>query len=218
MKQKYPHLLRVQNQSKPEIEVNLKENLQVTDKTHQKTKRQMNHIPMITPIIITIMIITLPQVRVKATDLLMAKTVPGNSEASHSKAEARDLSIIHVQFPSYRFQRGTYQSNHNQYSSHHKPYFQGNQSNSYRGRSRGHGPQQTRGRGCGRANYHNNNNYQYQFFPHDQQTEQYGPPCSLCRGFNHFPKHCYKGEHDINNLMEKMSINLHQQQQGNLYQ
>ena len=27
-----------------------------------------------------------------------------------------------------------------------------------------------------------------------------------------------KGEHDINNIMEKMSINPHQQQQGNLYQ
>ena len=36
--------------------------------------------------------------------------------------------------------------------------------------------------------------------------------------FNHSPKHCYKGKHDINNIMEKMSINPHQQQQGNLYQ
>ena len=47
---------------------------------------------------------------------------------------------------------------------------------------------------------------------------QYGPPCSLCSCYNHSPKHCYKGEHDINNIMEKMSINPHQQQQGNLYQ
>ena len=98
MKQKYPHLYRVQNQSKPEVEVNIKENVKVTDKTHQKTKRQMNHIPMITLIIITIMIITLPQVRVEATDLLMVKAVADNFEASHSKAEARDLSIIHVNF------------------------------------------------------------------------------------------------------------------------
>ena len=44
------------------------------------------------------MIITLPQVRVKAADLLMVKAVADNSEASHSKAEARDLSIIHVNF------------------------------------------------------------------------------------------------------------------------
>ena len=40
--------------------------------------------------------------------------------------------------------------------------------------------------------------------------EQYGPPCSLCGGFNHSPKHCFKGEHDIYNIMEKMSINPHQ--------
>ena len=35
---------------------------------------------------------------------------------------------------------------------------------------------------------------QYQYYTHDSQTEQYGPPCSLCGSFNHFPKHCYKGE------------------------
>ena len=44
---------------------------------------------------------------------------------------------------------------------------------------------------------------------YDPQPEQYGPPCSLCGGFNHSPKHCYKGGHDINNIMEKMSINPH---------
>ena len=32
------------------------------------------------------------------------------------------------------------------------------------------------------------------------------------------PLHCYKGKHDINNIMEKMSINPHQSQQNNLYQ
>ena len=53
---------------------------------------------------------------------------------------------------------------------------------------------------------------------HDPQPEQDGPPCSLCSGFNHSPTHCYKGEHDINNIMEKMSINPHQSQQNNLYQ
>ena len=44
------------------------------------------------------MIITLPQVRVEATDLLMVKAIADNSEASHSEAEARDLSIIHINF------------------------------------------------------------------------------------------------------------------------
>ena len=37
------------------------------------------------------------------------------------------------QFQNYRFPRGTYQSSCNQYSSHCKPYFQGNQPNPYRG-------------------------------------------------------------------------------------
>ena len=121
------------------------------------------------------------------------------------------------QFQNYRFQRGAFQENHTQYGNNHKPYFQGNQANSYRGQGCGQGPQQFRGRGHGRANYQSSNGT-YQYYTHNPQTEQYGPPCSLCGGFNHSPKHCYKGEHDINNIMEKMSINPHQQQQGNLYQ
>ena len=116
--------------------------------------------------------------------------------------------------------------------------------NSYRSKDRGQGPQQFRGCGCGRPNYQNNNGtyqyqyythdavaiygrpnyqnnngtYQYQYYTHDPQSEQYGPSCNLCGKFNHSPKHCYKEEHDINNIMEKMSINPHQSQQNNLYQ
>ena len=122
------------------------------------------------------------------------------------------------QFQNYRFQRGTYYSSCNQFSINCKPSFQGNQSTSYRGRGHGRGPQQAIRHDHGRPNYQSNNNYQYKHYMHDQPTEQYGPPCSLCSGFNHSPKHCYKGEHDINNIMEKMSINPHQQQQGSLYQ
>ena len=48
--------------------------------------------------------------------------------------------------------------------------------NTYRGR----GPQQFRGHGRGRSNFQNNaGTYQYQYYTHDQQSEQYGPPCSL---------------------------------------
>ena len=84
------------------------------------------------------------------------------------------------QFQNYRFQRGAYQQNCTQYGTHHKPYFQGNQTNNYRGQSHDRGPQQARGRGCGRANYQSNNGtYQYQYYTHDWQTEEYGPPCSL---------------------------------------
>ena len=38
-----------------------------------------------------------------------------------------------------------------------------------------------------------------------------------CGGYNHSPKHCFKGEHDINDIMEKMNISGHQSQQSGLY-
>ena len=44
------------------------------------------------------MIITLPKVKIKAADLLLVKAAVDNSEASHSEAEARDLSTISVNF------------------------------------------------------------------------------------------------------------------------
>ena len=75
--------------------------------------------------------------------------------------------------------------------------------------------------GCGRGNNRGHNNYQYhQYYTHDDGTEfeQYSPPCTLCGGFNHSPKHCFKGEHDINNLVEKMSLGLNNQHQNGLYQ
>ena len=78
----------------------------------------------------------------------------------------------HCQFQNYRFQRGAFQQNRTQYSNSCKPYFQGNQTNSYRGRSHGQGPQQFRGCGHGRANYQSTNGmYQYQYCTHDPQTE-----------------------------------------------
>ena len=103
MKKRYPHYSRGQNQSKPEVEVNLKENLKVTDKTHRKTKRQMKY--TLTKILITIiiMIIILPKVKTEAADLLTAKAVIDNSEASHREAEAKDLSTIRTNFRTIDF-------------------------------------------------------------------------------------------------------------------
>ena len=49
------------------------------------------------------MIIILPQVKTEATDLLLIKVVANNLEASHSKAEARDLSTINVNFRTIGF-------------------------------------------------------------------------------------------------------------------
>ena len=50
-----------------------------------------------------IMIITLPQVKIEAADLLMVKVVADNLEASHSEADARDLSTINVNFRTIGF-------------------------------------------------------------------------------------------------------------------
>ena len=50
------------------------------------------------------------------------------------------------------------------------------------------------------------------------QVEQYGAPCTLYGGFNHSPKHCFKGKHDINNVMEKMRLGSSNQHQNGLYQ
>ena len=58
---------------------------------------------MIALTIITTMIITLPQVKIMATDLSMVKVVTSNLEASHKEAEAKDLSIINVNFRTIGF-------------------------------------------------------------------------------------------------------------------
>ena len=43
-------------------------------------------------------IITTPQVRVEATDLITVKVVTDNLEGSYNEAEAKDLSIVNVSF------------------------------------------------------------------------------------------------------------------------
>ena len=91
---KYLNRLRVQNQNKPEAEVNLKENLKNKDKTHQKPKRQMKLILMKILTIST----TMPQVRVKAADLIMVKAETDNFEGLHHETEAKDLNIVSISF------------------------------------------------------------------------------------------------------------------------
>ena len=46
------------------------------------------------------------------------------------------------------------------------------------------------------------------------KMEKFIEICAFCGGFNHSPKHCFKGEHDINNLMEKMSLGSSNQHQN----
>ena len=142
----------------------------------------------------------------------MVKAGTDNLEVSHNETEAKDLNIVNINFRIIDFREVHFNRTVLNMATIVNPTFREIKQNSFRGRSRGQGSQQIRGCGHGRVNYQSSNGmYQYQYYTHDPQTEQYGPPCSLCGGFNHSPKHCYKGEHDINNIMEKMSINPHQQ-------
>ena len=95
---KYPNHLKVQNQNKPEVEVNQKENFRNKDRTHQKPKRLMKLIHMIALTIIVTMIIIPPWVRVEAPDPLMVKVITDNLEVSHNETEAKDLNIVNVNF------------------------------------------------------------------------------------------------------------------------
>ena len=148
----------------------------------------------------------------------MVKVVTNNLEVSHNETEAKDLSIVNVSFRTIDPREAHISRIVLNTATTVNPIFREIKQIA-RGQGSGWGPQQFRGCGCGRANYQSSNGtYQHQYYTHDPQTEQYGPPCSLSSGFNHSPKHCYKREHDINNIMEKMSINPHQQQQSNLYQ
>ena len=209
-----PQPFKGANLNNPEVEVNLKENLRNKDRTHPKPKRQMKLIHMKTLTIIIIM----PQIRVEATDLSIVKAATDNLEGSHNETEAKDLSIVNISFKPINIREVHHNKTVLNTAIIINPIFREIKQIA-RGRGCGRGPQQFRGRGHGRANYKNSNGvYQYQYYMHDPQPEQYGPPCSLCSRFNHSPKHCYKGEHDINNIMEKMSINPHQSQQSNLYQ
>ena len=82
------------NLNKPEVEENLKENLRIKDRSHQKPKRQMKLIHM-KSLTITI---TMPQVRVETTDLITVKAVIDNLEGSYNETEAKDLSVVNNSF------------------------------------------------------------------------------------------------------------------------
>ena len=76
-----PQLFKGQNQNKPKAEVNLKENLKIKDKTHQKLKRWMTLTLMKVLTIIT----TMTKVRVEAADLIMVRAETDNLEGFYHK-------------------------------------------------------------------------------------------------------------------------------------
>ena len=84
----------MQNQTKPEVEGNLKENLKIKDKTHQKSKRWKTIIIMKIPTITTI----IHQTRVEATDFIMVRAETDNLGDLSHKIEDKDLNIVNVSF------------------------------------------------------------------------------------------------------------------------
>ena len=160
------------------------------------------------------MIIT--EVNQEAIDLTEAKNTGQNlcSRGQHNQ------NPYQGQYQSNSYQGNNYQGNCGLYHNPHRNFQQGNNYGQFRGRSCGHGRGNYYGCSHGRSNYQGNNNYQYhQYYGHDDeyQTDQYGPPCALCGGYNYSPKHCFKGEHDINDIIEKMNISGHQSQSSGLY-
>ena len=105
-----------------------------------------------------------------------------------------------------QYQGNNYQGNRGLYHNPHRNFQQGNNYGQFRGKSHGDGRGNYHRHSHSRSNHQGNNNYQYhQYYGHDDeyQTDQYDPPCALCSCYNHSPKHCFKGEHNIND-MEKM--------------
>ena len=124
---------------------------------------------------------------------------------SHGRGQCNQ-NTYQGQYQSTGYQGNNYQGNQGVYHNPCKNYQQGNNYNQFRGRSHSHGRGNYHGCSHGRPSYRGNTNYQYhQYYGHDDeyQTDQYGPPCTLCGGYNNSPKHCFKGEHDINDIMEK---------------
>ena len=77
-----------------EVEENLKENLKIKDKTHQKPKRWKRTIIMKAPTIITIIL----QIIVEAADLIMVRAETDHLEDLYHKIEDKDLNIVNVSF------------------------------------------------------------------------------------------------------------------------
>ena len=77
-----------------EVEENLKENLKIKDKTHQKPKRWKRTTIMKALTIITI----IRQTRVEAADLIMVRAETDHLEDLYHEIEDKDLNIVNVSF------------------------------------------------------------------------------------------------------------------------
>ena len=157
------------------------------------------------------------EVNPEAIDLIEAKywTIFQRSNL-HGRGE-HTQNPYQGQYQSNNYQGNNYQSNHGLY---HRNYQKGNNYGQFIGRSHGHSRGNYHGCSHSRSNYQGKTSYQYhQHYGHDDeyQSDQYDLPCALCGSYNHSPKHFFKGEHDINDIMEKMNISGYQSEPSGLY-
>ena len=89
-----PQPFKAQDQNKPEVEENLKENLKIKDKTHLKPKMWKRTIIMKALTIITIIL----QIRVEAAYLIMVRVETDHLEDLYHKIEDKHLNIVNISF------------------------------------------------------------------------------------------------------------------------
>ena len=161
----------------------------------------------------------MPQVTVEAADLTMVKVVTDNFEGSYNETEAKDLSIINVSFKTIAIREAHHNKTVINTAIIINPIFREIKQIAIEAEAMAmdlSNLEDTAMEGPIIRIAMEHISISITHMTHNQNNM--APPCSLCSRFNHSPKHCYKGEHDINNIMEKMSINPHQSQQNNLYQ
>ena len=165
------------------------------------------------------MILTLPQVGVEATDPLIVKAGTDNLEVSHNETGAKDLNIVNVNFRIINFREVHFNRTVPNMATIANPTFReikqiATEAEAVAGVLSNVEDVIMAEPIIRVAMEHINISITCMTHRQNSMANLVG----LCGGFNHSPKHCYKGEHDINNIMEKMSINPQQQQQSNLYQ
>ena len=165
------------------------------------------------------MIIIMPQVRVEAVDLLTVKVVTDNLEVPHNETEAKDLSIVNISFRIIDIREAHPTRTILNTAITVNPIFREIKQIATEAETMAGvlsiledvvvvGP--TIRVAMERTSI------SITHMTHRQKNMAHRAVYTVV--LIHSPKHCYKGEHDINNIMEKMSINPHQSQQSNLYQ
>ena len=171
------------------------------------------------PTIIITMIIIMPQVRVEAVDLLTVKVVTNNLEVPHNETEAKDLSIVNISFRIIDIREAHPTRTILNTAITVNPIFReikqiATEAETVAGVLSILEDVVVVGPTIRVAMERTSISITH--MTHRQKNMAHRAVYAVV--LIHSPKHCYKGEHDINNIMEKMSINPHQSQQSNLYQ